>query len=333
MRQATVVGDHNVQVEEASPPQPAPGDVLVQPRFVGICGSDVHIFEGHHPGVRRPIVVGHECTGVVVRSTTGSPAPGTPVAVVPLFGCGECAHCRFGEPYICMRREVMGFQRQGCLAELLAVPAENVLPLHDGQDPALAALFEPLAVAMHGAHLAEPRRGDHAIIVGAGNVGLLLALYLRGEMGARVSLVDINPARVSLARELGFEAAGQPSELDLGQAAARPLAFECVGRAESANTILDMLPAPRVAILVGTFEPDASVALAHLKRWETRVVGSQIYTLAELERALEILASPAADTYRRLMVQEQFELGQIREALEAARNATAGTKVLVRIAS
>ncbi|HEX8967955.1 MAG TPA: alcohol dehydrogenase catalytic domain-containing protein [Chloroflexota bacterium] len=327
------MGDHDVQVEDAPPPTPGPGEVLVEPRFVGICGSDVHIYEGLHPGVARPIVLGHECTGIVVGSSNGSLAPGTPVGVVPLFGCGECAHCRLGQSYICIRREVMGFQRPGCLSELLALPAANVLPIRDGQDLALLSLFEPLAVAMHGANLAEPARGEHAIIVGAGNIGLLLATYLRFEVGVTVSLIDIHAARVRLARELGFEAVGQLSELDLGHELARPLAFDCVGLAASADTILDIVPAPRVAVLIGTYQPNASVGLARLKRWETRVVGSQIYTLAELQRAIDILGSPTRDAYRRLQVQDQYELAQIRDALEAARASSAGTKVVVRIDS
>ena len=109
MRQAVVLSDNNVEVADVPDPRPGPGEVLVQTRFAGICGSDVHIFEGSHPGVARPIVLGHECTGVVLESPEAGPLPGTPVAVIPLFGCGECAHCRLGEPYICIRREVMGF--------------------------------------------------------------------------------------------------------------------------------------------------------------------------------------------------------------------------------
>jgi threonine dehydrogenase-like Zn-dependent dehydrogenase len=330
MRQATVVNDHDVQVEDAPDPEPGPGEVLVQARFVGLCGSDVHIFEGLHPGVMRPVVLGHECTGVVVRSTGDGPPPGTPVGVVPLFGCGVCAHCKLGEPYICLRREVMGFHRPGCLAELLALPAANILPLPDGQDLALASLFEPLAVAIHGASLAEPSRGEHAVVVGAGNIGLLVATYLRDQVGVEVQLLDINPGRVDLARRLGFDAAGHLDDVVVDQTS-RPLAFDCVGRPESADTIFDIVPAPRTAVLVGTYPADATLSLARLKRWETRVVGSQIYTTDELRRALDILASPAADAYRALQVQQQYELAHIREALEAARGATAGTKVVVRI--
>jgi threonine dehydrogenase-like Zn-dependent dehydrogenase len=331
MRQAVVSSDHNVHVEDVPDPRPGPGEVLVQTRFAGICGSDVHIFEGSHPGVARPIVLGHECTGVVVEAPDGSPRPGTPVAVVPLFACGECAHCRLGEPYICIRREVMGFHRPGCLSELMVLPTVNVLPLPEGQDLALLSLFEPLAVAMHGANLAEPSAGEHAIIVGAGNIGLLVATYLRHEVGVRPSLIDTNPARVDLARELGFEAARGLDQLDLSRESARPLAFDCVGRPESADAILDIVPAPRVAVLVGTYPADTTISLARLKRWEVRVVGSQIYTHAEIQRALAILSSPTADAYRALQVRQQFELNDIRAALETARSASAGTKVVVRI--
>lgn len=331
MRQAVVVSDHNVEVEDVPDPRPGPGEVLVHPRFAGICGSDVHIFEGSHPGVTRPVVLGHECTAVVVEAPDGSLAPGTPVGVIPLLGCGACAHCRLGEPYICVDREVMGIQRPGCLSELLVVPTANLIPLRDGQDLALLSLFEPLAVAIHAVNLAEPKQREHAIIVGGGNIGLLVATCLRHELGVEPSVIDTNPSRVQLARKLGFAAARTLRDLDFSREAARPLAFDCVGQAASADVILDILPAPRVAVLVGTYPSDASVSLARLKRWEVRIVGSQIYTHEDMQRAIAVLSSPTAAAYRALQVEEQFELGDIRTALETARSASAGTKVVVRI--
>ncbi len=331
MRQVALVSNHTLQIQEVDPPEPAGGEVLIQTRFMALCGSDVHMWEGQQPDVRRPIVLGHECTGVVVRSTVGKPEPGTPVAIVPLFSCGQCVHCRAGQPQICPKREVMGFHRPGCLAEFLSMPAGNLLTLQAEQDMALATLFEPLAVAIHAASLAEPSGDDHAVILGAGSIGLLLALYLREELGVGASLVDPNPARVSFARSLGLEAVDQPSRLNLSRLGSRPLAFECVGRAESADAILDFFPAPRVAVLVGTFDPGASVTLSRLKRFETRVVGSMIYTVAELQQALSILSNPRSDRYAQLVVDERFGLDRIEKAFQVARTTTAATKVIVQM--
>ena len=331
MRQAVIAGVDDVRLQEVEEPRSAPGEVLVAPRFGGICGSDLHILAGHHPGVELPVVIGHECTTVVVGPAAGGFEPGAPVAVVPLFACGACPHCRRGDRHLCLRREIMGMQRPGCLAELLSVPPDNLLPLPPGQDLELAALFEPLAVTIHAANLAEARAGEQAVVVGAGNIGLLLALYLREELGVQVALVDLNPARVDFARGLGFEAAGQLSELRSYLASARPLAFECVGRAESFDAVLEILPAPRLAVMVGTYEPDQCASLLRLRRHEIRVVGSLVYTVAELRRAIAILASPSAERYRPLLVPGSFELDRITEAFQAARTATVGTKVVVRI--
>ena len=331
MRQAVVVAKNEIRLQEVEPPRPAPGEVLVEPRFVGICGSDLHILAGHHPGVQFPVVIGHECIGVVAGPTDGDLAPGTPVAVVPLFACGNCPHCRRGDRHICVRREVMGMQQPGCLTELLSVPAGNLLRLQPGQDLELAAIFEPLAVTIHAATLAEARRDDQAVIVGAGTIGLLLALYLREEVGAQVFLVDLNPARVAFARTLGFEATEQVSRLPSLLVSERPLAFECVGRAESADAMLEILPAPRVAVLVGAFEPDQTANLLRLRRYETRVVGCLLYTDADLRRAIAILASDSAERYRPLLVPGKFRLERIDEAFQAAQTATVGTKVVVRI--
>jgi threonine dehydrogenase-like Zn-dependent dehydrogenase len=331
MRQAVVVEPGEIRLLEAEEPRPAAGEVLVAPRFVGICGTDLHVLGGHHPGVELPIVIGHECTAVVVGPAGIGLEPGTPVAVVPLLACEDCAHCRRGDRHICVRREVIGLQRPGCLAELLSVPAGNLLPLQPGQDLELAALFEPLAVTIHAAGLAEARRDDHAVVVGAGNIGLLLALYRSEEVGARVHLVDVNPARVAFARSLGFDAAARVSELRSLPSGGRPLAFECVGRAEGVDALLDLVPAPRSLVLVGSFEPDQHASLLRLRRHETQVVGCLLYTDAELRRAIEILASGTAERYRRLLVAGSFELERIEEAIRAARTATVGTKVVVRV--
>ncbi len=333
MRQVTLISNHNLQLQEVDPPEPAEGEVLVQTRFMALCGSDVHIWEGQQPNVRRPVVLGHECTGVVVRSTTGSPEPGTPVAIVPMFSCGHCVHCRAGQQHTCPQRQVMGFQRQGCLAEFLSVPAANLLPLAPGQDMALATIFEPLGVAIHAAGLAEPKGDEHAIIFGAGSIGLLVALFLREELGVRASLVDPNPARVDFARTLGLEAVGQPSDLDLGHLTSRPLAFDCVGRAESADAIFSLFPAPRMAVLVGTYDPGASVSLSRLKNCETRVVGSICYSVADLQRGLEIMASPKSDAYAQLVVEKRFELDRFEDAFRTARTTVGATKVIVQMTS
>lgn len=331
MRQAVVVASRDVRLIDVEEPRPSAGEVLVEPRFVGICGSDLHVLAGHHPGVQLPVVIGHECIGVVAGPGGDGIAPGTPVGVVPLFACGTCPHCRRGDRHICVRREVMGMQRPGCFAELLSVPVDNLMPLRADQDLELATLFEPLAVTIHAVALAEARAGDQAVIVGAGTIGLLLALFLREEVGARVSLVDVNPARVAFARTLGFEAAERVSELGACLVGERPLAFECVGRAESFETLLEVVPAPRVAVLVGAFGSEETFSLSPVRRYETRVVGCLLYTMADLRRAIDVLASGSAERYRPLLVDGTFSLDRIGDAFRIAQTATVGTKVVVGI--
>jgi (R,R)-butanediol dehydrogenase / meso-butanediol dehydrogenase / diacetyl reductase len=332
MRQAVVVASDEIRLLEVEPPRLGPGEVLVAPRFVGICGTDLHVLGGHHGGVELPIAIGHECTGVVAGPNGVGLVPGTPVAVVPLFACEECPHCRRGDRHICVRREVLGLQRPGCLADLVSVPAANLLPLEPDQDPELAALFEPLAVAIHAAALAEARSGDRAVVVGAGSIGLLVALYLREEIGAQVSIVEISPDRVAFARSLGFEAVAGTPDLRPELVGDRPLAFDCVGRAASVRAILDLVPAPRAAVLVGSYESSETISLPLLRRHETRVVGCLLYTMADLRRAIAILASPGGERYRPLLVAGDFTLDRIEDVIRAARTATVGTKVVVRIA-
>jgi L-gulonate 5-dehydrogenase len=188
-----------------APGEPGPGEVLVRPRAVGICGSDFHYFLGEL-GDDFPRVQGHEVGAVVAAVGPGCErglAPGDPVALHPLTACGHCYACRIGRPNVCPNFSLIGIHADGALQEQLLMPEAQVFPTAEPR-PALAALAEPLSIAVRTVNRARIQPAERVAILGAGPIGQAVAL-LAAERGAEVLLVDQLESRLGLGASLGAE--------------------------------------------------------------------------------------------------------------------------------
>lgn len=333
MRQAKLIHDREFVVEDADEPPHAEGEVLVRVSFVGVCGSDLHVYLGHHPKVSAPVVLGHECAGTVYWAPEDAGLDvGTPVTFTPLVPCKSCSHCRLNKPNICLNRQVIGFQRPGGLSDVVSVPTENVIPLPSGFDLRRGALCEPLAVAVHATSLADIAPDQPVAITGAGPIGLLVGMYAREAYRADLQFVEINPHRTDFAEGLGFEVASAASELDRALGSQRQsVVFDCTGRPEVVNSVMDLLPAPAEIVLVGTFKHSQAIGLHFMGRYETRIVGSQMYTMEDMVGAVETLADSNGQTYERLISDKAFPLEHVREAYEEAIDPADGVKVQIMV--
>jgi len=210
MRAIEFHGEERLEIVERPDPTPGEGELLIAPSAVGICGTDVEIFEGSLAYFRMglaeyPIVPGHEWTGVVVDVGAGVDgfAPGDRVVGEVAIGCGACVRCRAGRPHLCARRTETGIvHMDGAMASRMVFPAAFAhrvdLAAH------AAALVEPTSVALHAV-----RRGDVAgkgvLVVGAGPIGLLVAQCARAEGAAAVLIGDTRADRLDVAAALGLE--------------------------------------------------------------------------------------------------------------------------------
>lgn len=178
------------------------GEVLLKVRAVGICGTDIHIYGGRQPYLEYPRVMGHELAGEVVEASEDSGLkPGDVAYVMPYLSCGACVACRKGKPNCCTRIEVLGVHRDGALAEFLSVPQRFVRKV-DGIGFDEAAMIEFLAIGAHAVRRARslgPLDGEHALVVGAGPIGLAVALFA-ARHGARVTIMDTRADRLDFAR-------------------------------------------------------------------------------------------------------------------------------------
>ncbi len=213
MRAVVVERPGTFSVRDVEPPRPGPGEVAVEVRACGLCGTDVHIAHGEFPPSPYPLIPGHEFAGVVVACGPGvsEPKRNTRVAVDPTLTCGRCDACREGRGNLCSHWGAIGDTVAGGLAERVVVPAANCHPLPPGLGWGEAALIEPLACALWGARRARLRAGDTVAILGGGTMGLLLAQVLRRQGASWVTVVEPRADRRALALEIGADAAVPPA--------------------------------------------------------------------------------------------------------------------------
>lgn len=186
-------------IKAVSDPVPRPGEILLQVRMVGFCGSDLNSFRGANPLVSYPRILGHEVSATVVQGDSEI-AAGTDVAVLPYSNCGRCAACLRGRPNACRYNETLGVQRDGALTEYIAVPKEKLYPAR--LTPKELCLVEPLTVGFHAVARGRVSAEDIVAIFGCGGVGLGAVAAAR-LCGAHTVCVDVDDRKLELARMAG----------------------------------------------------------------------------------------------------------------------------------
>src|SRR5436309_1749268 len=202
-----------LKIAEVPTPSAGAGEVLVRVEACGICGSDVHGYDGSSGRRIPPIIMGHEAAGTVaaVGGENGTFKNGDHVTFDSTIYCGECDYCRRGDVNLCDRRQVLGvsipdYHRSGAFAEYVVVPKRIVHPLPEKLSFTQAAMVEPLAVAVHAVDLTELPPDGTALVMGAGMIGLLVLQALKEAGCSRVYVVDIDDSRLKLASDLGATA-------------------------------------------------------------------------------------------------------------------------------
>src|SRR6202045_5345544 len=200
----------SLEIAEVPTPVVGAGEVLIQVGACGICGSDVHGYDGSSGRRIPPIVMGHEAAGRIAAVGAGVTglAEGDRVTFDSTIYCGDCGFCRRGEVNLCDHRQVLGvscgdYSRAGAFAEFVAVPARVVYKLPESISFAEAAMLEAVAVAIHAVSLAKCTADSTALVVGAGTIGVLILQALRAAGCKRVFVSDVDATRLKLAKELG----------------------------------------------------------------------------------------------------------------------------------
>ncbi|MEV6385675.1 alcohol dehydrogenase catalytic domain-containing protein [Streptomyces sp. NPDC051773] len=314
---------------------PGPGEVELAPAYVGICGTDLHIFHGDMDSrVSTPAVLGHEMSGRIVRvgPEVEGWSVGDAVTVVPLRWDGTCAACRAGHQHICQHLDFIGIDSPGAMQQRWVVPAATLVRLPGSVSLQRAALVEPTAVAVHDVGRAGVRDGERVVVVGGGPVGLLIALVARSA-GADVRVVELSGHRRILAEELGL-AAWDPAAQDVPELvrqwtddAGADVAFEVSGAAGGVDTAVEVLGVRGRLCLVAIHPRPREINLHRFFWRELTLVGARLYDRADFEQAVRLIADGTVPADR--LISKVVRLAEAPSAFEALEAGGDVMKILV----
>ncbi len=295
---------NHLEIAEFPAPEAGVGEVLVRVAACGICGSDVHGYDGSSGRRIPPIVMGHEAAGTVAAAGAGVQgyAVGDRVTFDSTVYCGACDWCQRGEVNLCDNRQVIGvscgdYRRHGAFAEYVAVPQRILYHLPDNLSFAEAAMLEATSVALHAVRVSQVKGGETALVIGAGMIGLLTLQAARALGCARVLVSDVDASRLSMAKEVGAKEILHASGAELvaevlkrTEGCGVDLAYEAVGRSETVNAAIDCTQKGGTVTLIGNIQPEVTLPLQKVVTRQLRLQGS-CASAGEYPQAIELIAN------------------------------------------
>ncbi len=308
MRAFVISGPHQAALVETDIPTPGPGEALVRVLTCGICGSDLHAYEGTQPFFRFPEVPGHEVVGEIVKLVPrpGGPlrllnrpldeglAEGTRVVLDPAMPCGRCHPCTHGRYNCCENMRVVGVHAPGALAQFYTAPLECLHRVPEDMSQQLAALVEPVSIGVQATGRARIADSDTVLVIGAGTIGLCVMMVAKAR-GARVVMSDISGVRrqtaVRLGADLGLDPRATdfvPALQDFCGATGPEVVVEAVGKPATVSQALDLVVAGGRVVLLGLVSEDIHLPGSLMVRKELDFMGSRLHggTIPEAVRML-----------------------------------------------
>ncbi len=280
-----------LQIDRRPVPIPRPSDALVRPRRIGICGTDYHIYEGKHPYLQYPRVMGHELAVEVVEAPPESGLVAGEVCVVnPYLSCGRCVACRAGKPNCCVNISVLGVHADGGMTGLLSVPLGSLVRAQ-GLTVDQCATVEFLSIGAHAVRRGALTHRDRVLVVGAGPIGLGIALFARLS-GGTVAAIDRDAERVSAAQSIA-EVAVLSAENDAAKAVEAftdgegfDLVFDATGNPRAMEAGFDLVAHGGRYVLVSVVTDPITFRDPDFHRKEMTLLGSRNATSEDFERVI-----------------------------------------------
>jgi len=301
MRAISCIAPGDITLIEAPEPRLQPGWIMVEVRHIGICGTDYHIYSGHHPFLQYPRVLGHELSGVVA-DPNGSRvlAAGDPVVINPYLPCYECPACREGKTNCCEKLSVIGVHSDGGMAERIVLPEANLYKA-DGLSLRDAAMVEFLAIGAHAVRRTGLHPGQRVLVVGGGPIGLGVAFFA-AIAGADVTILDAAADKRESAQGFGFAAFGLDEMEDAAFHAVRRTGFDAVfdatGSIRAMNASLFQVRNGGAYTLVGVITGDLVWPDAEVHRRELTIRASRNATIEDFDHVMNAIRQGRIPTDR-----------------------------------
>ena len=277
-------GGDRVTVDSVARPGKTPGRAIVDVSYAGICGTDLHICSGQHPRAQAGLIMGHEVVGVLAHDA-GDLKAGTKVFINPLISCGQCVPCKKGLTHVCDKLGLYGIDQPGGLAEQVSVPVECLIALPADLDMIKAGLIEPLAVTIRSVRRSGMKPGDRVHILGAGPIGLLIALTAKYYKAGEITISEPNPSRAQTARDFGFNIyEGDPDRR-------ADVLFDCTGHPSVSESTTKWVATGGTLMVVGVYPGVVGINLQEVLFRELNIRSVRVYDDSDIAESVSIISS------------------------------------------
>lgn len=337
MKAAVFYGKHDLRIEEIPVPEPGYGEVLIKVMACGICGTDVHIFNGDEGAAQTPpgTVLGHEFAGEVVEVGEGVNGikVGERVCVDPNKLCNECYYCKSGIGHFCENMIGIGTTVNGGFAEYCAVPQSQVYRIADTTDFSSAAMAEPVACCMHGIDMCGIHCGDTVMVIGGGMIGMLMLQLARSSGAGKLILLEPVAEKHALARKLGADICIDPIHEDVEKVLAASgihrvqTVIECVGSVKTMQQAISLAGKKSTVMLFGLTGPQDTMSIRPFEIFKKEITLKASYINPYTQqRAIDMIDSGKIDVQS--MVYEKAGLERLPEILADGKLRSKGKIVI-----
>lgn len=318
MKGAVFYGKHDLRVEETDMPKVDSEDVLIQVKACGVCGTDVHIYEGDKGAadVTPPTILGHEFSGVVaqVGAEVTKYKVGDRVCIDPNCYCGKCDFCRNGIAHFCTDMIGYGTTVNGGFAEYCSVNQRQVYKLGDNTSFEQGAMTEPVACCLHGIDMCNIKPGSSVVVIGGGMIGLLMLQLAKLAGAARTALLEPVESKRQVAKELGADICIDPIKEDIKKALKAAgmewvnTVIECVGRTSTIEQAIDIAGNKGTVMMFGLTKPDDTVAIKPFQIFQKEIELKASFINPHTQaRALELIDAGKLDVSSMVYAVESLE--------------------------
>ena len=300
MKQAVMTEPKKIEFRQVDDPVPGKGEILLNIKSIGVCGSDIHVYKGEHPYVSYPLVQGHEVSGEIVevgKGVTGFQR-GDKVTLEPQVSCGKCYPCTHGMPNICKNLKVIGFQTTGTASDYFALPADKAVKLPKEMSYDEGAMIEPTSVGVGAARKLGAVEGRRALVFGAGPVGNLTAQVFKGLGAETVMIADINDLRLEKARECGIEYTVNTKSTEFKDRVAEVfgeegpgLIIDCAGANATMDLAIEMVRQGGDILVIGVFPGKVNLDINLAQEKDLHFLCTARYVIEDFRTAIDLVGS------------------------------------------
>ena len=326
-----------VEIRKVGIPVPQEDEALLKIIYSGICGSDIHVFRGIHLRNRPGTILCHEFVGEIVKAPPSNVQKflkGSRVVVEPTLSCGSCDPCKKGRYNICSSRGIYGIDKDGSLAEYMAVPISKLYLLPDEVDSVQAAFIEPLAAALHAVKLARLKDNSKVLVFGGGPIGALIALVCKTYGVGMVVVSEINPYRLKLIEGMQVETVNPEDQslhdflLNRTANGGVDIIFDAAGSQDTFTEAISLAsPGGRIIVVSNPSKP-ITLDMLSVSNKELEIVGSRIYLAQDFKDAIKLIAQGGIDPTP--LISRIFQIEESTAAFDFASKDQNVMKVLIK---